>query len=192
MNGVELRPIFSGYEPGSDAHRAVYNQAPVYDRSITLHTREETSPFLDLMAQHNMVMMRGHGIVVAGRTVEEATSRALTLESLARLNWLAHLGGGAPDISDEDKAEWLRRDRESIARRPRGRRWLERAGRHTRARRPAGRFHRPRRAVRIARLSPPPAGRRRAHNSRSSVRLPVTPDRGCSAQRGCRPPSARE
>ncbi len=112
MNRVELRPIFSGYEPGA-MRIALYNQAPVYDRSITLHTREETSPFLDLMAQHNMVMMRGHGIVVAGRTVEEATSRALTLESLARLNWLAHLGGGAPDISDEDKAEWLRRDRES-------------------------------------------------------------------------------
>ena len=111
INGVELRPIFSGYEPGA-MRIALHNQAPLYDRSITLHTREETAPFLDLMAHHNMVMMRGHGIVVAGRTVEEATSRALALESLARLNWLAHLGGGAPDISEEDKAEWRRRDRD--------------------------------------------------------------------------------
>ena len=44
--------------------------------------------------------------------IEEVTSRALTLESLARINWLAHLGGGAPDISDLDKAELRRRDRQ--------------------------------------------------------------------------------
>ncbi len=110
MNGVELRPIFSGYDPGA-MRIAMYNQAPVYDRSITLHTREETSPFLDLFANHNMALMRGHGVVVTGRTIEQATSRALALENLARLNWLAHLGGGAPDISEEDKAEWRRRDR---------------------------------------------------------------------------------
>jgi ribulose-5-phosphate 4-epimerase/fuculose-1-phosphate aldolase len=112
MNQVKLRPIFSGYEPGA-MRIALYDEAPVFDRSITLHTAEETSPFLDLMANHNMCLMTGHGIVVTGRSVEEATSRALTLEHLARLNWLAHLGGGAPDISDVDKAEWHRRDRVS-------------------------------------------------------------------------------
>ena len=111
MNGVKLRPIFSGFEPGA-MRIALYDLAPVYHRSITLHTREETSPFLDLFANHNMALMHGHGIVVAGRSVEEATSRALALEDLARVNWLAHLGGGAPDISDEDKAEWRRRDRD--------------------------------------------------------------------------------
>jgi ribulose-5-phosphate 4-epimerase/fuculose-1-phosphate aldolase len=112
MNGVKLRPIFSGYEPGA-MRIAMYDQAPVYDRSITLHTQEETSPFLDLFANHNMCLMTGHGIVVTGKSVEEATSRALTLEHLARINWLAHLGGGAPDISDEDKRVWLERDRET-------------------------------------------------------------------------------
>ena len=111
MNRVELRPIFSGFEPGA-MRIALNNEAPIYDRSITLQTPAETAPFLDLMANHNMVMMRGHGIVVAGRTVEQAITRALALENLARVNWLAHLGGGAPDISDEDKAEWRRRSRD--------------------------------------------------------------------------------
>ena len=110
LNGVKLRPIFSGYEPGA-MRIGLYDLAPVYDRSITLHTAEETAPFLDLFANNNMALMPGHGIVVAGRSVEEATSRALALEDLARVSWLAHLGGGAPDISDEDKAEWRRRDR---------------------------------------------------------------------------------
>lgn len=110
MNGIELRPIFSGYEPGA-MRIALFNQAVLFDRSITLQTPEETGPFLDLMGRHDLAMMRGHGIVAAGRNVEEAVSRALALESLARLNWLAHLGGGAPDISDEDKAEWRRRFR---------------------------------------------------------------------------------
>lgn len=111
LNGVKLRPIFSGFEPGA-MRIALYDLAPVFDRSITLHTPEETAPFLDLFANHNMALMPGHGVVVTGRSVEEATSRALTLESLARINWLAHLGGGAPDISDLDKAELRRRDRE--------------------------------------------------------------------------------
>ena len=112
LNGVKLRPIFSGFEPGA-MRIALYDLAPVYDRTITLHTPEETAPFLDLFANHNMVLMPGHGVVVAGRSVEEATSRALTLESLARINWLAHIGGGAPDIPDVDKAEIRRRDRVS-------------------------------------------------------------------------------
>ena len=111
INGVKLRPIFSGYEPGA-MRIGLYDLAPVFDRSITLHTREETAPFLDLFANHDMALMPGHGIVVAGRSVEEATSRALALENLSRINWLAHVGGGAPDISDEDKAEWRRRDRD--------------------------------------------------------------------------------
>ena len=76
MNQVKLRPIFSGYEPGA-MRIALYDEAPVFDRSITLHTAEETSPFLDLMANHNMCLMTGHGIVVTGKSVEEATSRAL-------------------------------------------------------------------------------------------------------------------
>ena len=142
MNQVKLRPIFSGYEPGA-MRIALYDEAPVFDRSITLHTAEETSPFLDLMANHNMCLMTGHGIVVTGRSVEEATSRALTLEHLARVNWLAHLGGGAPDISDVDKAEWHRRGpRVAERRRRRRRRRLGWPTRNPRARRLQGRLDR--------------------------------------------------
>jgi ribulose-5-phosphate 4-epimerase/fuculose-1-phosphate aldolase len=114
MNGVTLRPIFSGYMPG--AMRMAAEGVPIYHRSITLQNIEETTPFVEVMGNKNVCLMYGHGIAVAGKTVEEATSRAIGLETLARINWFAALKGHAPEISDEDKQEWARRARVSAER----------------------------------------------------------------------------
>lgn len=111
MTSVKVRPIFGGYQP--PAMRMAMDGVPVYQRSITLHTRDETRPMIDLMGDKNVCMMRGHGIVAVGRNVEEATHNAIVLETLARLNWYASLRGvEVPEISDEDKEEWNRRARE--------------------------------------------------------------------------------
>ena len=114
MNGVTLRPIFSGYMPG--AMRMAAEGVPVYDRSITLQNLEETLPFVDVMGNKDVCLMYGHGIAVAGKSVEEVTSRAIALETLARINWFACLKGQPPEISDEDKEEWARRARASAER----------------------------------------------------------------------------
>ncbi len=55
------------------------------------------------MGDQNVCILRGHGIAVAGRSVEEATVRVIKLESLARVCWeVAKAGWQAPDISRED------------------------------------------------------------------------------------------
>ena len=114
MNGVTIRPIFSGYMP--NAYRMAEEGIPVFDRSITLQTLEETAPFVELMGQKDVCLMYGHGIAVSGRSIEEATNRAVALETLARVCWYASLKGEPPDVSQEDKDEWARRARAAAER----------------------------------------------------------------------------
>lgn len=46
---------------------------------------------------------------MTGRSVEEATSRALQLETLARLNWIANLQGDPGEVPEMDRHEFARR-----------------------------------------------------------------------------------
>lgn len=114
MNGVTIRPIFSGYMP--NAYRMAAEGIPLFDRSITLQTLEETLPFVELMGSKDVCLMYGHGIAVSGRSIEEATNRAVALETLARVNWYASLKGQPPEVSQEDKEEWARRARVAVER----------------------------------------------------------------------------
>jgi hypothetical protein len=62
------------------------------------------------MGAANVCVMRGHGITVVGRTVEEATIRAIKLESLARVCWLLASGGhDIPSLPEEETASFTRR-----------------------------------------------------------------------------------
>jgi len=113
---IPLRPIF--YEAGP--YNMLTEGIPVWDRSITLHALDETLPALDVMGNHDVCLLSRHGVIVAGRSVEEATTRLITLEDLAHNNWLAALHGDVGDVSDEDKAEFGRRTVVSADRRERG------------------------------------------------------------------------
>lgn len=102
LAGLELRPIYLGYDPS--ATRLALDGVPVFPRAITLHRAEDVHPMLDIMGQKNVCIMRGHGITVTGASVEEATLRAIRLESLARVTWQANRYGRVPDLSPEDMA----------------------------------------------------------------------------------------
>jgi ribulose-5-phosphate 4-epimerase/fuculose-1-phosphate aldolase len=108
MTGLTLRPIFGGYEP--PGMKMAIEGLPLFERTITLHTLEETLPFIDVMGNKDVCLMRAHGIAVAGRSVEDATHKAIVLESLARLNYLAALRGvEIPEVPQEDRDVWNER-----------------------------------------------------------------------------------
>jgi hypothetical protein len=114
MTGLTLRPIFGGYQP--PGMKMAIEGLPLFERTITLHTLEETLPFLDVMGNKDVCLMRAHGIAVAGRSVEDATRKAIVLESLARLNYLASLRGvDVPEVPQEDRDVWAERARASGA-----------------------------------------------------------------------------
>src|SRR5439155_9719143 len=89
INNVPLRPIYYEAPP----YNMLMAGIPVYPRSITLQRLDETLPALDTMGDKNVCLLSRHGVIVAGRSVEDVVGRIITLEDLARNNWLAALQG---------------------------------------------------------------------------------------------------
>jgi 3,4-dihydroxyphthalate decarboxylase len=116
--GLKLRPIFGGFEP--PGMRMAHEGVPEYERSITLHTLDETIPMLEVMGDKDVILLSRHGTLVTGRSVQDATNRAITFETLCRLNWLANLAGDPGEIMDVDKDEFARRVRVAAEARGRG------------------------------------------------------------------------
>ena len=106
---VELRPLFGAYDPA--ALKFALDGVPVYPRSILISRPEIGQEMLRCMGDNSVCVLRGHGITVHGRSVEEATIRAIKLEALARVNWMAStLGHEVAAISTDDQ-EYFRSPR---------------------------------------------------------------------------------
>jgi ribulose-5-phosphate 4-epimerase/fuculose-1-phosphate aldolase len=102
---VPLRPIYFEAQPIG----MLIDGLPFYERSITLHTLEETQPMLEVMGERDICLLNRHGVVVAGRSVEDATHRLIELEHAARINWMAAQLGDVGEIPEQDQAEWRER-----------------------------------------------------------------------------------
>jgi ribulose-5-phosphate 4-epimerase/fuculose-1-phosphate aldolase len=106
--GVEIRPIIGAQNNGGSA--LARGGIAVYPRSLLIHNKEIAAAMLAVMGDKNLVLLKGHGNVVAGRSVEEATLRALQIENLARICWEVALSGRhADDVPWEDVEESLAR-----------------------------------------------------------------------------------
>ena len=102
--GLELRPVFGAYN--IPAARMALDGVPVYPRSVLIRRKELAAEMLRAMGGREVCVLRGHGITVAGATVQQAVVRALNLNALASVTLeLARLGGVAPEIPAEDVAE---------------------------------------------------------------------------------------
>ncbi len=100
LAAIELRPIFGAYDPS--AMKIGQQGVPVYPRAITINRPDLARPMIEMMGQKNLLLMRGHGITVTGGTVEEATIRAIKLETLAGITWELSQRGPLTEISQED------------------------------------------------------------------------------------------
>lgn len=98
---LELRPIFGAFN--IPAMRMVLAGIPVFPRSYLVNRPELAAPLIDIMGEKQICLMKAHGITVTGKTVEEATVRALNFNALARVTLqVAQTGRKAPDITPED------------------------------------------------------------------------------------------
>jgi ribulose-5-phosphate 4-epimerase/fuculose-1-phosphate aldolase len=104
VTGVEIRPILG--KANSGGSQFVLGGVPVYPRSILVASSEIARGMLATMGNRDVVLLAAHGNVVCGRTVEEATSRAIAIENLAKVCWtIAAARMKAPDISTQDIEE---------------------------------------------------------------------------------------
>lgn len=108
--GIELRPIFGSYDP--QALSIAVEGVPIYPRSVLISRPELANGVIAAMGPRDVCLMKGHGITVTGTSVEDATIRAIKIESLAKVHWeLAKASKTAPDIGWEDVEEFARRPR---------------------------------------------------------------------------------
>jgi ribulose-5-phosphate 4-epimerase/fuculose-1-phosphate aldolase len=102
LAGVELREVFGAYN--IPASRLARQGVPVYPRPVLVSTPELGSQVAAAIGVAGVCILRGHGLVAVGESVEQATLRALDLAELSRISTEVALLGGAPRVlSDEDQ-----------------------------------------------------------------------------------------
>lgn len=104
LAGLEPRPVFGAYN--IPAMRLARDGVPVFARPVLITRRELAVEMLDAMAGANVCLLRGHGITVAGPTVESAVVTAINLNALLEVTvQLARLGARPPAVAAHDLAE---------------------------------------------------------------------------------------
>lgn len=98
---VPIEPIYGAFGPGV---QMAIDGVPVYPRSVRISDHTLGEEFASFMAGRTHTLMRGHGVTVAGDSIEDAMVRTLTLDELTTMCHQAHLLGGARRIPDEDVA----------------------------------------------------------------------------------------
>jgi ribulose-5-phosphate 4-epimerase/fuculose-1-phosphate aldolase len=101
LAGLALRPIVGAYN--IPAMRMASEGFPIYPRSVLINTDELGDAVADTLGDRPVCILRGHGIVTVGDTVEQAVVRALNIEILARMTLDAsHRGVPPPELPAED------------------------------------------------------------------------------------------
>ena len=107
MAGIELRPIYGGYDPSS--MRLSLKGIPVYPNTLTLNTKDQVHAMQKVMGASDVCILRGHGLIVVGNSVEQATITAIKVDTLARMNLQAASLGKVPAIPDADIEQFQHR-----------------------------------------------------------------------------------
>lgn len=105
LAGLELRPVIGAYN--IPAMRMAMDGVPVFPRPVLISRPELAEQLLDCMGESDTCLMTGHGIAVAGATVEEAVVRAIDLTVLMDITVKLAQLGATPDVVGPDDLEEL-------------------------------------------------------------------------------------
>jgi L-fuculose-phosphate aldolase len=94
------RPMRAYSQPGALFYRAL----GVYDGAISLiRSAEMGAGVARALGPHRAALLKNHGVVVGGATIEEAVIAALKLENAAKVQMIAEAAGDpAPEFADAD------------------------------------------------------------------------------------------
>ncbi|SOC49503.1 3,4-dihydroxyphthalate decarboxylase [Blastococcus aggregatus] len=103
LAGLPLRPIVGAYN--IPAMRMAQAGIPIYPRGVLINRPELGRDVARALGDRPACILRGHGIVATGESVEQAVVRALNLDALARMTLQASsFGTTPPELSAEDIA----------------------------------------------------------------------------------------
>jgi L-fuculose-phosphate aldolase len=91
---------------------ALYSSGlPVFDRTSDLIVNSDLGQAVAACLDgHNALLLRNHGIVTAGRSIEEAVMTAVLLEKACKMQLLVEHAGGARASTSPDEAR-IKRER---------------------------------------------------------------------------------
>jgi 3,4-dihydroxyphthalate decarboxylase len=103
--GAELKPIFGAYD--GHAMQLATKGIPVFPRSVLIREPATAHAMIEVMGDKSVCVLKGHGIVAAADTVEQATLHAIKLDTLAGMTLEILRAGGTPaPVSNEDLEYW--------------------------------------------------------------------------------------
>ena len=104
LAGLRIRPVVGAFDiPGS---RLAAGGVPVYPRGVLVRNEQLAAEMVRAMAGRPVVVLRGHGLTSSGTSVQEAVLRAVSVDTLARVELaVVSAGGELVDLPDEDLAE---------------------------------------------------------------------------------------
>ena len=103
LAGLTLSPIVGAYN--IPAMRMAFDGIPVYPRGVLINSAELGRQVAATLGDHPVCILRGHGIVAVGDSVQQAVVRALNITALARVTLWASRNGTPPALPDADIAE---------------------------------------------------------------------------------------
>ncbi len=109
--GLELKPIFGAFDPNAMSLAA--SGIPIFPRSILIRERALGEQLAGVLGYKPVCILRGHGTVATGASVQEATIRAIQLETLASITLEIARAGGTPQAISPEDQEYFRRLRET-------------------------------------------------------------------------------
>ena len=92
------------FQPTSNEGAAYINKAKIYPRIGLINTQELGADVAELLGMDNAALLRAHGAVIVGPTLEETTMRAVFLEKAARVHLLAASVGKPTPFTAEESA----------------------------------------------------------------------------------------
>ncbi len=87
----------------------VRDPLPVYPHSRLIVSEEDGLDVAGYLGAGKAILLRGHGAITVGASLEEAVVAMLELEEQARMNWYARCAAGPdhPRLSGEDVDDWV-------------------------------------------------------------------------------------
>lgn len=102
LAGITIRPIFGAFDiPGAWLARG---GVPVYERAVLIRSTALGREMMAAMGDRPVAICRGHGIVSAADTVQQAVLQAISVNQLAAMSTRVVAAGGT--LRDIDEADW--------------------------------------------------------------------------------------
>ncbi len=103
--GLALGPVYGAYDP--DGLRLSAGGVASFPSSILIDSAETGHDLASALGTRTACVLKGHGIVTVGESVEAAVLEAITLTELAHVTWLAAAVGPIATISAAEQTAIL-------------------------------------------------------------------------------------